>query len=190
MKTKTILLLALILLVGCKSQKKLTEDVNQNQAVNTEVSKTAETKTDLTNSVKSDKQTDISTGKIETETNDLETRTTIYDTDKPIVAGTNKPPVKEETIITNRKQIDNKTQSFDKSSDKTEIGMHYKASLISEIDSLKQIKASLTSKATIKETANSNWWKWFLAGIAVAIIAYLAWWVAYKKPWRIVSFLN
>lgn len=177
MKTKLKIMLLVLILISCTGVKKSAKtNVDQKEKTNTEVSKDMEVKTDLKVTDKSEKVTDKSLEQIETETNELETRIILYDTDKPIVPGTNKPPVKEEKVISNKKQSKTDIKTADNSTAKTNITANYTASLLSEIDSLQKVNASLIAKTDTKETqVNNSWYWWLIGGMCIPVVGFGIW---------------
>ena len=98
---KKLLFILFIFICSCSGTKKLEKStLSSNLKVDTEVSKKLDEKqTDSVNdqSVKTlDKKTDLSENKQKV----TETKTTKFDGSKPIVPGTGKPPVIEETTTT------------------------------------------------------------------------------------------
>ena len=165
-----MILLFVIVLLGCSSTKKVEKTkVNESIASNLEA-KTDQSKNEsLKVTDKTEKVTDKSLTQIENETNELETRITEYDTDKPIVAGTNKPPVKAEKVITNKKLSKKDTKSLDNSKEKTTSDADYTARMEASMKLLQSQNAKLIAETNSKEMKSVTWWRWFLAGMCIPL---------------------
>jgi len=99
MKTNILYILILFLFVSCGSSKKTIETNIQETSQKT-VSKTDKEEI-ITETIK-----DI----VKNDSENIEVIKTVYDTDKPIDPITNRPPVKEETMIKKNKNV-NETES-------------------------------------------------------------------------------
>ena len=165
-----MILLFVIVLSGCSSTKKV-EKTKVNESIATTVdSKTDQSKNEsLKVTDKTEKVTDKSLVKIENETNEFETRTTEYDSSEPIVPGTNKPPVKKETITTNKKLSKKDTKYLDNSKEKTTSDAAYTSRMEASMKLLQSQNAKLIAETNSKETKSVTWWRWFLAGMCVPI---------------------
>ena len=114
----------------------------------------------------SDKKTDSSEKKNKT----IETKTTDYDPTKPIVPGTNKPPVIRETTKIVKESNEKDIQIQEGLTEKLNLQVGYTRELQSKVDSLQKVNSTLTSKSESKETPVSNWWKWLISGIVIGLI--------------------
>jgi len=183
MKTKLILLL-IILLASCAPAKKVTKtNVTQKLQTNSEVKnenslkESGELKKNNTSVIDS---TNIKVLQLfENWKKNYQANTKIYDTSKPIVPGTNRPPLASETTISNIESNDknlqeNSNTKFSKS-EIQQLEANFKKKYDSKLDSITKINTSLESEVTEKTTQANNWWKWFLAGICICILFQLAW---------------
>ena len=169
---KKLLLFLLIFICSCSGTKKLEKtNLSSNLKTDTEVSKKLDEKqTGSVNdqSVKTlDKKTDLSENKQKV----TETKTTKFDGSKPIVPGTGKPPVIEETVKTETESNQKDIKIQESLTDKLNLQISYTRELQVKIDSLMKVNASLISKTELKETVVSNWWKWFIGGIGIGIVS-------------------
>jgi len=165
-----MLLLFVIVFSGCSSTKKVEKAKVIESVASSVDSKTDQSKTEsLKVTDKTEKITDKSLMQIENETNALETRITEYDTDKPIVIGTYKPPVKSETITTSKRLSQKDTEYLDNSKEKTTSDAAYTSQLEASIKLLQSENAKLVSEVSNKETTSVTWWRWFLAGMCIPV---------------------
>ena len=157
---------------SCSTTKKV-EKVKVNETVATTVDSIAKVSKTETLKVtdKTEKVTDKSLIQIEDKSNERETRINEYDTDKPIVPGTNKPPLKKETITTNKKLSKKDTKSLDKSTEKTTSDVNYTRQLEASIKLLQAQNTKLIADTMSKETTTPTSWKWPV--IIICIIALL-----------------
>ena len=172
MKTKIIhLLILLILITSCSAVKKV-EKSKINQSVNSSVSSSTDTnqKEQLKVTAVTDKLTDVQMDQIERESDALEARITEYDTDKPIVAGTNKPPVKNEKVITKKKTTNKDTTIMDNSSEKNSYLADYNSELENGINLLITENNRLSSELTSTKASIVPWWKWMLGGGVITLV--------------------
>ena len=178
-QSKLLALLVVLIFFACSGAKRATVKTSDKSEIKTEtaVTRTAETTADVKVTDKSETLTDKSLTQVENESNELEQRITLYDTDKGIVPGTTLPPVKSVTITTHKKkatntatQTENKKQLNNKDSSAV-------TTLKSQLAALQKQNASLISKTTTKEQPPNPWWKWFLAGIVIPPILYGLWWL-------------
>lgn len=169
-----MILLFVIVLSGCSSTKKVEKaKVNESIASNLEA-KTDQSKNEsLKVTDKTEKVTDKSLSKIENETTELETRIMEYDTDKPIVPGTNKPPLKKEKIITNKKLSKINTQSLDNSTEKSSSDAVYTSQLESSIKLLISQNSKLIAETKNKETTSFPLWKYVSIVLGVILLVLL-----------------
>jgi len=165
-----MLVLVVIAFSGCSSTKKV-EKTKVNESVATTVdSKIDQSKTEsLKVTDKTEKVTDKSLVQIEDETNEFETRRTEYDSSEPIVPGTNKPPVKSETVTTNKKSSKKDIKSLDNSTEKKTSDAAYTSRMEASMKLLQSQNAKLIAETNSKETKSVTWWRWFLAGMCIPI---------------------
>ena len=161
----------LILFCSCSGTKKLEKtNLSSNLKTDTEVSKKLDEKqtgsvTDQ--SVKtSDKKTDLSEKKQKV----TETKITDYDPSKPIVPGTNKPPVLKETVKTETEINKKDLQIQETLTDKLNLQKSYTRELQTKLDSIMKVNASLISKNESKEVPVMSWWKFIIIGIVIGLI--------------------
>jgi len=174
MKIPTHKLLALLILfvfVACSTVKKTTtSNIKEVVKSDTEVSKNTEAKqtsnfTDKSNIVESK-----TIAQADLDSSECDTRIIDYDTNKPIVDGTGKPPVLRETVISNRKHVKKLATITDKKDEQKNVQSNYTMLLKSNIDSMQHINTSLISKTETKETpVPNNWLKWLLSGIVICL---------------------
>lgn len=182
MKTKLILFLAL-LLISCNTQKKVTESVTQKLQSNTEVSKensgteNAELKKNSTSAIDSSNIKALQL--FETWKKNYQANVKTYDTSKPIVPGTDRPPLASETTISNIESTDKNLQENSKSefskSEMQQLEANFKKQYESKLDSLSEVNTSLKSKVTEAEKKLSNWYWWMIIGAIIVIGIQLAW---------------
>jgi len=179
MKTAThklLALLALFIFFACSGTKKATETkTKETVKTETEVTKETETKTDVLLTDKSEKFSDSEIATIEKLTDNWEKNVTVYDTDKAIVPGTNKPPIKSVTIYTRSKTQAKNTSEKAKVKVNNNLQSNTEISLISKMDSLSILKATTKTKLEVKEIPATNTLVWILSVIVVIIAGVLVW---------------
>jgi hypothetical protein len=164
-------LLFVIIFTSCSTTKKVEKTKVNESVASTVNSKTDQSKNEsLKVTDKTEKVTDKSISQIENETNELETRINEYDTDKPIVPGTNKPPVKKETVTTNKKIAKKDTKSLDNSTEKNTSDAVYTSQLEASMKLLQSQNAKLIAETNSNETKSVTWWRWFLAGMCIPMV--------------------
>ena len=193
-----IALLLALSLTGCASTKKVEKsDITQKQQTNTEVKN--ENSTTENGELKKNSTLAIDSSNIkamqlfENWKRNYQTNTKIYDTTKPIVPGTNCPPLASETTITNIESNDKNLQENSKTNlSKSEIQQleaNFKKKYDSKLDSLTKINTSLKSEVSTKTEQTSNWWKWFLIGLVlgygITILIYQVKW--YVPIWNLIK---
>ena len=193
-----IALLLALSLTGCASTKKVEKsDITQKQQTNTEVKN--ENSTTENGELKKNSTLAIDSSNIkamqlfENWKKNYQTNTKIYDTTKPIVPGTNCPPLASETTITNIESNDKNLQENSKTNlSKSEIQQleaNFKKKYDSKLDSLTKINTSLKSEVSTKTEQTSNWWKWFLIGLVlgsgITILIYQVKW--YVPIWNLIK---
>ncbi|GHT04219.1 hypothetical protein AGMMS49525_10330 [Bacteroidia bacterium] len=180
MKKYIICILMCFALVGCRTQKQSSEKST--------IQLEDKTKSNITvnNSQVVDRSSDFNTS-IESsvsrwlETNlkkNTEVSTTTYDTDKPILPETGKPPVKSETNTKTSTEISNIEQQY------TYI-LERQQELIREVDSIRNVvkdlsdynvklKTQLEEKKSSETGTKLSWW-WIIIPIGFAIFVFLLW---------------
>lgn len=181
-----MLLLFAIAIAGCSTTKKV-EKAKVQEAITTSVDAKSDKSETEASQVKTttEKAADKTITQIEAETRELETRITEYDTDKPIVAGTNKSPIKSETITTNKVVAKKDTQYADKGSKKTTVDSTYASQLKESNKVLQNIK--LKTELETQKTTGIAWWKWFLSGAAAALVLGLLIFWKGAAAWAIIK---
>jgi len=183
MKTKLILLL-IVLLASCSPAKKVTKtDVTQKLQSNNELKN--ENSTKESGELKKNNTSVIDSSNIkalqlfENWKKNYQANTKVYDTNKPIVPGTNRPPLASETTISNIESNDKNLQENSNTkvskSEIQQIEANFKKKYDSKLDSITKENTSLKSEVTEKTTQANNWSMWFLAGISICILFQLAW---------------
>jgi len=183
--------IALLFLVSsCAPAKKIEKSsLKVDVKTETQVTKTAEEKTDLTTSVNTEKKADESIKKtVSADENEQTTIHTInYDPKSEVVPGTDRPKVISETIqqTTKGKKAVESTETLYSSNEVTQLFSTYFKTYNSKVDSFAKANTSLKSEISTKTTQASNWWKWFLGGIGIAA---LLWLIIYFRLWHFLSF--
>jgi len=149
-----------ILFCSCSGTKKL-EKSNFKSTVDS-VTTVAKSSDEKQTGTMSDQSVKTSDNKIESSENKqkvTETKTTKFDGSKPIIPGTGKPPIIEETVKT-------ETESNQKNI-KIQEGLTEK---LNKLDSLMKVNSSLISKTESKEIPVMSWWKLIIIGIVIGLI--------------------
>lgn len=168
---KKILFILLVFICSCSGTKKLEKsNVSSTVKTDTEVSKKLDEKQTGSVSDQSLKTSDKKTDSSEKKNKTIETKTTDYDPTKPIVPGTNKPPVIRETTKIVKESNEKDIQIQEGLTEKLNLQVGYTRELQSKVDSLQKVNSTLTSKSESKETPVSNWWKWLISGIVIGLI--------------------
>ena len=166
-----IALLLALSLTGCASTKKL-EKMKSDIALNADVE--SKKKTDETTNIKTAASGETAVTKntesTENQSKETETKKTVYDTSKPIVPGTGKPPVAEESTTTERETSNKDNKIIEETLSKNNLLVEENKRLKQTNDSLLSIKAKENTKAETKVTPVNNWWKWTIFGIIIGII--------------------
>ena len=98
-----------------------------------------------------------------------------YDSDKPVNLVTGKPPVKSESFTTNKKISQKLTELSVSSTEKLNLKLDYIIEMKIQIDSLQSVISTLISKTDTEKSSFANWWKWLLAGLFFAVLAWVVW---------------
>jgi len=193
LSTVMIVLIVPLFLTNCTTTKKLEKSsLNSTVATDLNVTKTTDDKQAGSATDQSVKIADKKTDSSETKNKTIETHTTDFDSSKPIVPGTNKPPVIKETIRYIRESNQKDVQIQETLTDRLNLQISYTRGLQQKVDSLLKENSSLSSKTETKETPVTNWWKWLLVGVIIGLIAmffirkipFIAIWI------KIKAFLN
>ena len=168
---KKILFILLIFLCSCSSTKKL-EKSNFKSTVDsvTTVAKSSDEKQTGSASDQSVKVLDKKTDSSEKKNKTIETHTTDYDPSKPIVPGTNKPPVIKETIRYIKESNEKDVQIQETLTDKLNLQISYTRELQTKLDSVMRVNSTLNSKTSLSEKTVSNWYKWLIGGVGIGVI--------------------
>jgi len=184
---KKILFILLVFICSCSGTKKLEKsNVSSTVKTDTEVSKKLDEKQTGSVSDQSLKTSDKKTDSSEKKNKTIETQTTDYDPTKPIVPGTNKPPVIKETIRIVKESNEKDIQIQEGLTEKLNLQISYTRGLQLKVDSLQKVNSSLQSKSESKQVPVSNWWKWILVGICIPVSI---WFIIRFKWYNFLSFL-
>jgi len=161
-----IALLLALSLTGCASTKKL-EKTKSDIALNADLE--SKKKLDETTNVKTAASGETAVTKntesTENKSKVTETKTTKFDTNQPVVPGTGKPPVVEETVKTETEVSNKDTKVLEALTTKYNLQVQENKRLKQSNDSLLSIKSKESSKSETKETSYVTLWKWFFAGL-------------------------
>jgi large-conductance mechanosensitive channel len=172
MKTRFIfLILSCSVFIGCKTPQKTITETKQSERRNIENDVLLLNESDLSEIVSRAIQTAIS------EKLNLSLNQKIYDTDKPIDAGTGKPPLKEENNINLSKETDMRIN------DSIEAAKHVADKSLSA-DKTKGTSQVNAQAKTEEETKMPGWQKIALGIIAVLILALIAFLITNLKKWK------
>ena len=173
-----------ILFCSCSGTKKL-EKSNFKSTVDsvTTVAKSSDEKQTGSASDQSVKVLDKKTDSSEKKNKTIETHTTDYDPSKPIVPGTNKPPVIKETIRYIKESNEKDVQIQETLTDKLNLQISYTRELQTKLDSVMRVNSTLNSKTSLSEKTVSNWWRWMLFGIGIGVIGL---WLIGRIPFVVI----
>ena len=147
-----MILLFVIVLSGCSSTKKV-EKTKSDIALNSELESKKET--DETTNVKTESSGETSSSKntesTENKSKVTETKTTKFDTNQPVVPGTGKPPVAEETVKTETEVSNKDTKVLEALTTKYNLQVQENKRLKQSNDSLLSVKSKESSKSENKE---------------------------------------
>lgn len=157
-----IIILFVIVLSGCSTTKKV-EKTKSDIAINSDLE--SKKKTDETTNVKTAASGETASSKntqtSENQSKETETKTTKYDPSKPIVPGTGKPPVIEETTTKEKTLSQKDNKILEETRTKNNLLIEENKRLKQSNDSLLSVKAKESSKSENKETTSFPWWKQF-----------------------------
>ena len=168
---KKILFILLIFLCSCSSTKKL-EKSNFKSTVDS-VTTVAKSSDEKQTGTMSDQSVKTSDNKIESSENKqkvTETKTTKFDGSKPIIPGTGKPPIIEETVKTETESNQKNIKIQEGLTEKLNLQKSYTRELQTKLDSLMKVNSSLISKTESKEIPVMSWWKLIIIGIVIGLI--------------------
>ena len=159
-------LLFVIVFTSCSSTKKV-EKTKSDIALNVDLE--SKKKLDETTNVKTAASGETASSKntesTENKSKVTETKTTKFDTNQPVVPGTGKPPVVEETVKTETEVSNKDTKVLEALTTKYNLQVQENKRLKQSNDSLLSIKSKESSKSETKETSYVTLWKWFFAGL-------------------------
>jgi len=161
----------LILFCSCSGTKKLEKtNLSSNLKTDTEVSKKLDEKQTGSLSDQSVKTSDKKTDSSENKQKVTETKTTKFDGSKPIIPGTGKPPIIEETVKTETESNQKNIKIQEGLTEKLNLQKSYTRELQTKLDSLMKVNSSLISKTESKEIPVMSWWKLIIIGIVIGLI--------------------
>lgn len=169
-----MILLFVIVLSGCSSTKKV-EKTKSDIALNSEleskkkVDETTNVKTVASGETASSKNTQTS----ENQSKEKETKTTKYDPSKPIVPGTGKPPVIEETTTKEKTLSQKDNKILEETRTKNSLLVEENKRLKQSNDSLLSVKAKESSKSETKETTSFPLWKYLSIALGIILLIFV-----------------
>lgn len=170
---KIILLFICLSLFGCKSKRSLLieSDSQSSQTVQTDILEAETTRRDSTGHI----ETETDHRQATDETTEVTTKTTEYDTSKPVIPSTGRPPVRRETeTITKNVKREQVQQSARQTED---------SHVIADVDKLStdntETQSSVNTATTVKETkkVKTTGWAWWLLFAAGGVVI----WICFKK---------
>ena len=167
-----MLVLVVIAFSSCSSTKKVEKtksDITLNSELESKkkVDETTNVKTEASGETASSKNTEST----ENKSKEKETKTTKYDTSQPIIPGTGKPPVAEESTTTERETSNKDTKVLEALTTKYNLQVQENKRLKQSNDSLLSVKSKESSKSENKEITTYPLVKCFLFGmIAMGLI--------------------
>ena len=169
-----MLVLVVIAFSGCSSTKKV-EKTKSDIALNSEleskkkVDETTNVKTVASGETASSKNTQTS----ENQSKEKETKTTKYDPSKPIVPGTGKPPVIEETTTKEKTLSQKDNKILEETRTKNSLLVEENKRLKQSNDSLLSVKAKESSKSETKETTSFPLWKYLSIALGIILLIFV-----------------
>ena len=180
-----IALLVILSLTGCSSVSKLEKSkLDSSTTSDTQVTK----KLDEMQTGKADLQAENTSNKV-TENSENENEETIkatvnYDTAKPIIESTGKPPVASETTETTKKISQKNNKIEENLTGKLNLQVEQNKQLKQSVDSQNNVINKLKTENESSKKRSNNWWKWFLAGICLPVIVWVSLnWSKIVFPW-------
>lgn len=169
-----MLVLVVIAFSSCSSTKKVEKtksDITLNSELESKkkVDETTNVKTEDSGETASSKNTQTS----ENQSKEKETKTTKYDPSKPIVPGTGKPPVIEETTTKEKTLSQKDNKILEETRTKNSLLVEENKRLKQSNDSLLSVKAKESSKSETKETTSFTLWKYVSIVLGVILLVLL-----------------
>jgi hypothetical protein len=156
MKVKLFLLLFAICIVSCKTSSRFVSTTETHQQSTLEATQQSSTDAITSNQVTDQHAIDL----------DVTETTTYYDTSKPVITGTNKPPVVKETV-THIKKLDN--SAIKQVSNQTVQSNSNNRIVSATKESTKEeTKSSYKSEASL----SLPWWIYFVVIVSILIALY------------------
>jgi len=185
---KKLLLLLIILLSGCSTLKKSEKETTKISVKNnTEIKSDSEAKTSGSTIDKTNQVISTVISSVDIDSTEMNIKIVDYDTNKPVIESTGKPPVLRETTISKRNHIRHQSLISNTGTVNKDIKSNYTILLKSHRDSLNSVNTSLISNSRSKESYSGfAWYKWLILGIGVSGLI----WLIFKFKWyKFLSFL-
>ena len=169
-----MILLFVIVCTSCSSAKKV-EKTKSDIALNSEleskkkVDETTNVKTVASGETASSKNTQTS----ENQSKEKETKTTKYDTSQPIVPGTGKPPVAEQTTTKEKTLSQKDNKILEETRTKNNLLIEENKRLKQTNDSLLSIKAKESSKSETEKTTSFPFWKYLSIVLGIILLIFV-----------------
>jgi len=161
-----IALLVVLSLTGCAGTKKIEKSkLDSSITSDTQVNK----KLDEMQTGKADLQAENTSNKV-TESSENENEETVkatinYDTSKPVIESTGKPPVASETTETTKKVSQKNNKIKENLTGKLNLQVEYNKRLKQSVDSQNNVINKLKTENESSKKTSNNWWKWLLFGL-------------------------
>ena len=169
-----MIMLLVIAFSGCSSTKKV-EKNKSDIALNSELE--SKKKLDETTNVKTTASGETAslknTESTENKSKVTETKTTKFDTNQPVVPGTGKPPVAEETVKTETEVSNKDTKVLEALTTKYNLQVQENKRLKQSNDSLLSVKSKESSKSETKETTSFPMWKYISISLGVILLIFV-----------------
>lgn len=184
MKNTLYILLSIVLFCSCNQVKTLQKtNVKTNEKTLVDNSKDVDEKKTLSVSENVEKSTDVKNNQNVNEYSETETKIINYDTSKPIIPETGKPPILSETTITNKKGSEKNNNTVAKTTQKSVSKTDYKDNLEITEHSIKKDDKTQVEKIEIKKAP-------VLTRIIIYVLIACFIWLFIKFKWyNILSFL-
>jgi outer membrane murein-binding lipoprotein Lpp len=169
-----MLLLFVIVLSGCSTTKKV-EKMKSDIVLNSDLESKKKTdemrniKTNSTGETASSKNTEST----ENKSKETETKTTKYDTSQPVIPGTGKPPVAEESTTTERETSNRDTKVLEALTTKYNLQVKENKRLKQSNDSLLSVKSKESSKSENKESTSFPLWKYLSIVLGITLLIFV-----------------
>jgi len=169
-----MIMLFCIVFTSCSSTKKV-EQTKTDIALNSNLE--SKKKTDETTNVKTETSGETASSKntqtLENQSKEKETKITKYDTSQPIVPGTGKPPVIEETTTKEKTLSQKDNKILEETRTKNNLLIEENKRLKQSNDSLLSVKAKESSKSETKQTTSFPIWKYISISLGVILLVLL-----------------